>query len=144
MGRKVDSYDDRHVLSKHELILPNEDEANAIKLAVERIEQTLTIIKERVKVLDANRVEIKVIKGVMRVGHYHKNILLSGEKNVQLVVTCDVKPTLSILKEITSEFNDTLKGGYVIRAEPDHSAVSISSNDVRVMVSLTSTLMREG
>jgi zinc finger RNA-binding protein len=40
------------------------------------------------------------LKGVMRVGHLAKGLLLKGDRFVELVVLCSEKPTMSMLNRV--------------------------------------------
>lgn len=41
-----------------------------------------------------------MLRGVMRVGHLAKGLLLKGDNQVELVVLCADKPTLTLLKKV--------------------------------------------
>ena len=51
----------------------------------------------------------KELKGVMRVGYLAKNILLKGEKQLELVVLCDKKPTEVLAANVCHVLNDKLE-----------------------------------
>lgn len=42
----------------------------------------------------------RMLRGVMRVGHLAKGLLLKGDNQVELVVLCADKPTLTLLKKV--------------------------------------------
>ncbi|KAK9874750.1 hypothetical protein WA026_005561 [Henosepilachna vigintioctopunctata] len=93
---------------------------------------------------DANR----MLKGVMRVGHLAKGLLLRGDTKVELVVLCDDKPTLTLLRKVVS-----LVPGYLKQVAPDVSytvtinaaeaGMTVSADDLTVLVQLTSPVMRD-
>lgn len=49
---------------------------------------------------DAELQAARKLKGVMRVGNLAKGLLLRGDREVELVVLCTEKPTLSMLNRV--------------------------------------------
>lgn len=62
---------------------------------------------------DAEGKEVRLMKGVMRVGDLAKGLLLSNNLNIELVVLCSEKPTQSLLNKIYSMLPDKIKVGVV-------------------------------
>jgi len=49
---------------------------------------------------DADLQAARILKGVMRVGHLAKGLLLKGDRLVELVVLCSEKPTVTLLERV--------------------------------------------
>lgn len=93
---------------------------------------------------DANR----VLKGVMRVGHLAKGLLLRGDNKVQLVVLCADKPTLTLLRRVVELLPAALKQvsaehTYTVTLNAADAGLTVSGEGLEVMASLTSPVMRE-
>ncbi|XP_049820489.1 zinc finger RNA-binding protein isoform X3 [Aethina tumida] len=93
---------------------------------------------------DANR----ILKGVMRVGHLAKGLLLRGDTNVELVVLCADKPTLQLLKKVVDLLPTSLKqvapeNTYTVTLNAAEAGLTVSGDGLTVLVQLTSPVMRE-
>ncbi|GLV44025.1 Zinc-finger protein at 72D [Carabus blaptoides fortunei] len=93
---------------------------------------------------DANR----VLKGVMRVGHLAKGLLLRGDAKVHLVVLCADKPTLTLLRRVVELLPAALKQvstehTYTVTLNAADAGLTVSGDNLEVMASLTSPVMRE-
>ncbi|CAH0552579.1 unnamed protein product [Brassicogethes aeneus] len=93
---------------------------------------------------DANR----ILKGVMRVGHLAKGLLLRGDTNVELVVLCADKPTLQLLKKVVDLLPTYLKqvapeNTYTVTMNAPEAGLTVSGDGLTVLVQLTSPVMRE-
>lgn len=93
---------------------------------------------------DSNR----VLKGVMRVGHLAKGLLLRGDCKVQLVVLCADKPTLTLLRRVVELLPASLKQvstehQYQVTLNAADAALTVSGDGLEVTASLTSPVMRE-
>lgn len=91
---------------------------------------------------------VRLLKGVMRVGLLAKGLLLHGDNTVQLVVLCAEKPTSSLLKRVVTELPIQLKKvteeqKYTVSMAPVEGAVLVSDGSITVKISLTSPLLRE-
>ncbi|XP_055635315.1 zinc finger RNA-binding protein isoform X2 [Toxorhynchites rutilus septentrionalis] len=91
---------------------------------------------------------VRLLKGVMRVGLLAKGLLLHGDNTVQLVVLCAEKPTTSLLKRVITELPIQLKKvteehKYTVTMAPVEGAVMVSDGAITVKISLTSPLLRE-
>lgn len=93
---------------------------------------------------DSNR----TLKGVMRVGHLAKGLLLQGDANVDLVVLCSDKPTLTLLRKVVDMLPSAMKQvttehNYIVTMNPAEAGFTVAENDLTVLVQLTSPVMRE-
>lgn len=124
MMRRPESMEDRHVMARHAEIYPREEELQAIQKIVSNTEKALKFVSDEFAEVDAKKLNgekiddtagetvsqqkseadllqsSRVLKGVMRVGHLAKGLLLRGDRNVQLVVLCSEKPTETMLERI--------------------------------------------
>jgi zinc finger RNA-binding protein len=134
-GKKAESFDDRHVLAKHQTIYPDETELNAVQEIVTRVEKALKIISdklceeekqkaEELKVTDPestsedassntttpedDAVKFRELKGVMRIGILAKGLLLKGDKDACLAVLCHTWPTKTLLGRIFKAMTSSL------------------------------------
>lgn len=97
---------------------------------------------------EADGGNVRLLKGVMRVGLLAKGLLLHGDNTVQLVVLCAEKPTTSLLKRVVTELPIQLKKvaeeqKYTVTMAPAEGAVMVSDGTITVKISLTSPLLRE-
>merc|ERR550534_1227914 len=95
------------------------------------------------------------IKGVARVGDLAKGLLLTGDKEVNLVVMCNNKPTMTLLEDITTglkkelmELDNTVTK-YEVHIFPEEAGLCVTSSEeggtevpYQVTVTLTSTILR--
>lgn len=58
---------------------------------------------------EADNGNVRILKGVMRVGFLAKGLLLQGDNAVELVVLCSEKPTVGLLKAVAAELPNKLK-----------------------------------
>ncbi|XP_036335600.1 zinc finger RNA-binding protein 2 [Rhagoletis pomonella] len=99
---------------------------------------------------EADSGNVRILKGVMRVGFLAKGLLLQGDNSVELVVLCSEKPTVGLLKRVAAELPAKLKEvagenpvDYVVEVVAQESAVFVRDDVVSVKISLTSPLLRE-
>lgn len=120
-----ESFDDKHIIAKHNSIYPSQDEINAIQEIVSSTEKALKLVsdqiadedvavqtnesgpvksegqtKEETKGKSEDGQVFRALKGVMRVGLLAKGLLLKGDTDVQLIVLCAQKPTQALLKRV--------------------------------------------
>ncbi|KAB0802465.1 hypothetical protein PPYR_04651 [Photinus pyralis] len=93
---------------------------------------------------DANR----ILKGVMRVGHLAKGLLLRGDASVELVVLCAEKPTLTLLRKVVELLPAAIKqvtneNTYAVTINAADAGLTVSGDGLSVLVQLTSPVMRE-
>ncbi|CAL8101229.1 unnamed protein product [Orchesella dallaii] len=166
--RRPESMEDRHVMARHADIYPKEEELHAIQKIVSNTEKALKFVSDEFAETDAMKVngvkdsasEMKsdadmlqasrVLKGVMRVGHLAKGLLLRGDRIVRLVVLCSEKPTSSMLDRIVEGLpkhfqNVSPDEKYEVTKKLGDAALVVSSSKepkIEVSVTLTSPLMR--
>lgn len=99
---------------------------------------------------DADTGNVRILKGVMRVGYLAKGLLLQGDHDVELVVLCAEKPTIGLLKKVAAELPAKLKEvvadntvEYKVETLANEAAVLVRDGVVSVMIFLTSPLLRE-
>lgn len=84
----------------------------------------------------------------MRVGHLAKGLLLRGDTNVELVVLCADKPTLTLLKKVVELLPQSLKqvapeNNYVVTINAAEAGLTVTGDGLTVLVQFTSPIMRE-
>ena len=84
----------------------------------------------------------------MRVGHLAKGLLLQGDTDVQLVVLCADKPTLTLLRKVVEMLPSALKQvsgehSYAVTINAAEAGFTVSEDSLTVLVQLTSPVMRE-
>lgn len=84
----------------------------------------------------------------MRVGHLAKGLLLRGDANVELVVLCADKPTLTLLRKVVDLLPGCLKqvandNAYTVTINAAEAGLTVCGDGLTVLVQLTSPIMRE-
>ncbi|CAH1107338.1 unnamed protein product, partial [Psylliodes chrysocephalus] len=178
MQRRTDSSDDKHVMARHAEIYPKEEELQAIQRIVSHTERALKVVSDQIsesktgKTDAAVKIEEKqenlqkedgrdnqlfsfqqgdqnrILKGVMRVGHLAKGLLLRGDTNVELVVLCADKPTLTLLKKVVELLPPALKqvatdNSYTVAINASEAGLIIAGDNLTVLVQFTSPVIRE-
>jgi len=90
--------EDRHVLEKHQLIYPGEEELDTIMELVEHTEHALKDVSDGL--MSKGNEGGRELVGVARVGDLAKGVLLSGDRTVEVVIMCRQKPTVELLETI--------------------------------------------
>ncbi|XP_077556462.1 zinc-finger protein 72D [Haemaphysalis longicornis] len=173
MPRRPDSVDDRHVMAKHSMIYPKEEDLGQVQRMVTNTEKALKLVSDSLaettepkpeaekpaedaaaaaKKPEEGKKEERLLKGVMRVGVLAKGLLLAGDLTVGLVVMCSEKPGRTLLARVAALLPKHLAAvspddKYEVRASPQDAAVSVSNNSdpkVTVWVTLTSPVVRDG
>lgn len=90
----------------------------------------------------------RMLKGVMRVGHLAKGLLLRGDTNVELVVLCADKPTLTLLKKVVELLPPAIKqvapeNTYNVTINAAEAGLTVTGDGLTVLVQFTSPIMRE-
>ncbi|KAL1489386.1 hypothetical protein ABEB36_014291 [Hypothenemus hampei] len=90
----------------------------------------------------------RMLRGVMRVGHLAKGLLLKGDNQVELVVLCADKPTLTLLKKVVDLLPGAFKQvapetNYHVLINPAEAGLTVQAEGLTVLVQLTSPVMRE-
>jgi len=144
---------DKQVMKRHQEIYPDDEELDTILMLVDTIEKALKRISDTLaKENDGGEREMM---GVARVGDVAKGLLLTGDKEVNLVVMCCNKPTMTLLETITTALKkelvqeDTVTK-YEVHMFPEEGGLCVTSSELgdaevpyQVTVTLTSTLLRK-
>eukprot|EP00090_Calanus_glacialis_P005761 TRINITY_DN14465_c0_g1_i1.p1 TRINITY_DN14465_c0_g1~~TRINITY_DN14465_c0_g1_i1.p1 ORF type:complete len:526 (+),score=227.33 TRINITY_DN14465_c0_g1_i1:49-1626(+) len=145
---------DKQVMKRHQEIYPADEELDTILMLVDTIEKALKRISDAfAKENDGGEREMM---GVARVGDVAKGLLLTGDKEVNLVVMCCNKPTMPLLETITTALKkelgqeeDTMTK-YEVHMFPEEGGLCVTSSELgeaevpyQVTVTLTSTLLRK-
>ncbi|ENN72171.1 hypothetical protein YQE_11227, partial [Dendroctonus ponderosae] len=177
--RRPESSDDRHVMAKHAEIYPKEEELQVVQRIVSHSERALKQVSDQLAEAkpsegDANKDKAvdqpqkedgrdnqlfsfqkeqdasRMLRGVMRVGHLAKGLLLKGDNQVELVVLCADKPTLTLLKKVVELLPAAFKQAMELLAEKVLSStpgqVQLSPGDAlrRVMEAVAGGLLLPG
>ncbi|KAM8972490.1 interleukin enhancer-binding factor 3 [Pelodytes ibericus] len=177
--------DDRHVMAKHSVVYPTQEELEAVQNMVSHTERALKAVsdwidqQEKVVGVEAAAVaaaapveaetpedsaddtkdstEVKpgenptrTLRGVMRVGLVAKGLLLKGDLDLELVLLCKDKPTISLLKKVAEnlivQFASVSEEKYdVIQDIRDATIVIKNTKEptLTLNIRLTSPLVRE-
>merc|ERR1719233_853636 len=144
---------DKQVMARHQEIYPVEKELDIILEMVDNIERALKKISD--SFIEKSGEDEREIKGVARVGDLAKGLLLTGDKEVNLVVMCNNKPTMTLLEDITTglkkelmELDNTVTK-YEVHMFPEEAGLCVTSSEeggtevpYQVTVTLTSTILR--
>ncbi|XP_066138909.1 zinc finger RNA-binding protein isoform X5 [Euwallacea fornicatus] len=176
--RRPESSDDRHVMAKHTEIYPKEEELQVVQRIVSHTERALKQVSDQlaeVKAPEAGEAakekpveqpqkedgrdnqlfsfqkeqdSSRMLRGVMRVGHLAKGLLLKGDNQVELVVLCADKPTLTLLKKVVDFLPAAFKqvapeSSYQVLINPAEAGLTVQTEGLTVLVQLTSPVMRE-
>ena len=150
----LESYNKRHLLSKHEKLYPSNDQLELIQIIITDIEKALKIISDKlcdemkkssniVKIEESEQPSeendnFRILKGVMRVGFIAKGLLLKNDKSLHLVMLCLTKPTIGLVERVANELKFILIN-YKIDVNISNACLSIQKNFYNVQVSFTSS-----
>lgn len=69
--------------------------------------------------LSSTSVDLKerVLRGVMRVGLVAKGLILKGDQNLELVLLCSNKPTITLLQQVAERLTKQLEVGLPLFCE---------------------------
>ena len=134
MMRRPDSSDDRHVIAKHGLIYPTEEQLASIQKQVSIVEKGLKAVS------DGLEGEVK-LKGVMRVGPLAKGLLLRSDEVVDLVLLASDVPTLALLEAVASNLQSHLSDTYQVTCNEDQARIEVKTS-INVHIGLTSASVR--
>ncbi|XP_019744795.1 spermatid perinuclear RNA-binding protein-like isoform X2 [Hippocampus comes] len=129
---------DRRVMAKHSEIYPSAEELDAVQTIVSHVECALKALSEKMDSSDKGTKETKsahaenrVMHGIMRVGLLAKGLLLKGDLNLELVLLCLNKPTITLLNQVAESLLDHLEiesaGLYTVTPCPKDAAIRVES-----------------
>ncbi|XP_028264711.1 interleukin enhancer-binding factor 3-like [Parambassis ranga] len=151
---------DRLVMAKHFEVYPSPEELEAVQTIVSHVECALKTVSDQMDgpkdCTESTEAESashdskeRVLRGVMRVGLVAKGLLLKGDKNLELVLLCSKKPTLTLLKDVseklTAQLEDILADTYVVSQCPEEAAIVVTNTKESVLtliIHMTSPLVR--
>jgi len=105
--------EDRYVMAKHASIYPGQEELDTILGLVDVIEKALKKVSDKLLSSGSGSAGEREVMGVARVGDLAKGLLLTGDKEVHLVLMCRAKPTIHMLHQIA----DALKAELNVKVE---------------------------
>ncbi|XP_075433576.1 interleukin enhancer-binding factor 3 isoform X2 [Ascaphus truei] len=169
--------DDRHVMAKHSVVYPTQEELEAVQNMVSHTERALKAVSdwidlqekilggecateeheemmtpEETKEGDTKCGEnpTRTLRGVMRVGLVAKGLLLKGDLDLELVLLCKDKPTISLLKRVADnlvlQFATVSEEKYDVIQNIREAIISIKNakeTPLTLNIRLTSPLVRE-
>ncbi|XP_064170649.1 interleukin enhancer-binding factor 3 homolog isoform X1 [Anguilla rostrata] len=168
--------DDRHVMSKHLAVYPTQEELEAVQNMVSHTERALKAVsdwldeQEKTDAVPAEGADdaagdaeaendsepkpsdqaTRSLRGVMRVGLVAKGLLLKGDLELELVLLCKDKPTISLLKRVAEnmavQLAEVTEEKYEIIQSVREAAIVIKSAKepkLVLTVLLTSPVVRE-
>ncbi|XP_064416780.1 interleukin enhancer-binding factor 3 homolog isoform X3 [Latimeria chalumnae] len=170
--------DDRHVMAKHAAVYPTQEELEAVQNMVSHTERALKAVSdwldEQEKVPAKEETEsmetstdgenkegeqktaeqlataARTLRGVMRVGLVAKGLLLKGDLDLELVLLCRDKPTISLLKKVAEnlavQFATITEDKYEIIQSIREASIVIKNTkelSLALTIHLTSPVVRE-
>ncbi|XP_040892610.1 interleukin enhancer-binding factor 3-like isoform X2 [Toxotes jaculatrix] len=148
---------DRHVMAKHSEVYPSPEELEAVQKIVSHVECALKTVADQMDTPENSKEntearsdsEERVLRGVMRVGLVAKGLLLKGDKDLELVLLCSNKPTVTLLEQVaeklTAQLEAILAETYTVKQCPGDAAIVVTSTKESVLtltIHLTSPLVR--
>lgn len=159
--------DDRHVMAKHSVIYPTQEELENVQNMVSHTERALKAVSDWLDKqekgtsksdsdgTDADKESehkdqaTRSLRGVMRVGLVAKGLLLKGDLDLELVLLCKDKPTINLLKNVSDNLVTQLKATedkYVVTQNIREASIVIKNTKeppLTLTIHLTSPLVRE-
>ncbi|KAM4603667.1 interleukin enhancer-binding factor 3a [Polymixia lowei] len=149
---------DRHLMAKHSAVYPSAEELEAVQTIISHVECALKAVSDQLDkqegVQESPEAESgespkRVLRGVMRVGLVAKGLLLKGDVDLELVLLCSNKPTVTLLKQVAELLSEQLEvvteDKYEIIQSPEDAAIFVKSTKELVFtltIHLTSPLIR--
>ncbi|XP_075946757.1 interleukin enhancer-binding factor 3a [Anarhichas minor] len=149
---------DRHVMAKHSEVYPSPEELEAVQSIVSRVECALKTVSDQMDTPKDSKQNAepgsgdsqdRVLRGVMRVGLVAKGLLLTGDKDLELVLLCSNKPTIALLNQVaeklTAQLEANSSGTYTVSQCPEDAALVVTSTKesaLTLTIHLTSPLLR--
>nr|Q91550.2 RecName: Full=Interleukin enhancer-binding factor 3-A; AltName: Full=CCAAT box transcription factor subunit; AltName: Full=Double-stranded RNA-binding protein 4F.1; Short=DsRNA-binding protein 4F.1 [Xenopus laevis] len=169
--------DDRHVMAKHSVVYPTQEELEAVQNMVSHTERALKAVSDWIDQQEkdcsgeqeqpmAEETETteegkdsemktgenptRTLRGVMRVGLVAKGLLLKGDLDLELVLLCRDKPTISLLKRVADnlvlQFETVSEDKYEVIQNIREALIVVKSTKeppLTLNIRLTSPLVRE-
>ncbi|KAM9311384.1 interleukin enhancer-binding factor 3 isoform 2-T2 [Gastrophryne carolinensis] len=168
--------DDRHVMAKHSLVYPTQEELEAVQNMVSHTERALKAVSDWIDQQEKGQGEsmqmvpevvedpseeskdgektgensTRTLRGVMRVGLVAKGLLLKGDLDLELVLLCKDKPTISLLRKVSDnlvvQFATVSEEKYEVVPNIREASIIIKNTkepQLTLAIRLTSTLVRE-
>ncbi|RXN39367.1 interleukin enhancer-binding factor 3 -like protein [Labeo rohita] len=164
--------DDRHVMAKHSAIYPTQEELEGVQNMVSHTERALKAVSDwldeqekgnaKPNALDSDgdgeketepksmEQPTRSLRGVMRVGLVAKGLLLKGDLDLELVLLCKDKPTITLLKKVSDNLAVQLKliteEKYDVKSSIRDATIVIKNSKeppLTLTIHLTSPLVRE-
>uniref|UniRef100_A0A8D0AFY5 Interleukin enhancer binding factor 3b n=1 Tax=Sander lucioperca TaxID=283035 RepID=A0A8D0AFY5_SANLU len=149
--------DDRHVMAKHSVIYPTQEELENVQNMVSHTERALKAVSDWLdkqekgtSKSDSDNQATRSLRGVMRVGLVAKGLLLKGDLDLELVLLCKEKPTINLLKKVSENLVTQLKtiteDKYVVTQHIREASIVIKNAKeppLTLTIHLTSPLVRE-
>ncbi|KAM9393128.1 interleukin enhancer-binding factor 3 homolog isoform 2-T2 [Pholidichthys leucotaenia] len=160
--------DDRHVMAKHSAIYPTQEELESVQNMVSHTERALKAVSDWLdkqekgtsksdsdgtdtdKESEPKDQATRTLRGVMRVGLVAKGLLLKGDLELELVLLCKDKPTISLLKNVSENLMVQLKAiteeKYVVTQNIREASIVIKNDKeppLTLRINLTSPVVRE-
>uniref|UniRef100_A0A8D3A702 Interleukin enhancer binding factor 3a n=1 Tax=Scophthalmus maximus TaxID=52904 RepID=A0A8D3A702_SCOMX len=145
-------------MAKHSDVYPSPEELEAVQEIVSHVECALKTVSDQMDTPKENKEDAeaqstdsqeRVLRGVMRVGLVAKGLLLKGDKDLELVLLCSNKPTVTLLKEVaeklTAQLEVEMTETYTVSQCPVDAAIVVTSTKESVLtltIHLTSPLIR--
>ncbi|XP_036955860.1 interleukin enhancer-binding factor 3-like isoform X1 [Acanthopagrus latus] len=152
---------DRHVMAKHSEVYPSPEELEAVQTIVSHVECALKTVSDQIDVPKDDKEDTeaessssdskeRLLRGVMRVGLVANGLLLKGDKELELVLLCSDKPTITLLKQVAEkltaqlEVNEISAGTYTVSQCPGDAAIAVTSTKsiLTLTIHMTSPLVR--
>ncbi|KAF7220555.1 interleukin enhancer-binding factor 3 homolog isoform X2 [Nothobranchius furzeri] len=159
---------DRHVMAKHSAVYPTQEELESVQNMVSHTERALKAVsdwldkqergtcKSESECTEADKDSeqkdpaTRTLRGVMRVGLVAKGLLLKGDLDLELVLLCRDKPTVTLLKKVSENLVTQLKtfteDKYVVTQNIREASIIIKNTKelpLTLTIHLTSPLVRE-
>ncbi|KAK5926999.1 hypothetical protein CgunFtcFv8_022528 [Champsocephalus gunnari] len=145
---------DRHVMAKHSEVYPSPEELEAVQTIVSRVECALKTVSDKMdntgNTMSASvDSQERVLRGVMRVGLVAKGLLLTGDKDLELVLLCSNMPTVTLLNQVAEKLSEQLEGSsagtYTVSQCPEDASLVVTTTKQSILtltIHLTSPLVR--
>uniref|UniRef100_A0AAZ3QMS8 Interleukin enhancer binding factor 3a n=1 Tax=Oncorhynchus tshawytscha TaxID=74940 RepID=A0AAZ3QMS8_ONCTS len=157
--------DDRHMMAKHAAVYPSSEELEAVQTVISHVECALKTVSDLldveagvgvapVPVEGAEESEVapppeRILRGVMRVGLVAKGLLLKGDMDLELVLLCTEKPTVTLLRKVAENLSTQIElvteDKYEVTQIPEEAEIVIKSIKEPVLtltIHLTSPMIR--